>query len=266
MYADLIRDVTRREKLRLALETVVAPARQVDLVGAEQEAGANLQRANVAFDDEDSQELVAAVAGSIAPGASSESAVTLGQGNMFRQRLGVTIAVVDVGKHLPSAAKEQLPFSTPVLFPDRLGLFLSDGARLPSGQYPQPDGGTVTLYPFALVTPRGAAVPFRVHARADYHGRTKYSFVETLAGQELWYARVWLVFQCRFHGSVYNLALVSWLTQRSGAPYGTDKMTFNWTSRFLDCIEVEHFTRTVTIVPTVIRRTAVDAQVLHLLE
>ena len=255
MYADLIRDITRREKIRLALA--------VDLVAGDAEEqrddddDAAQEHATNDDDEEDSG----------ADAAAAEASGTLERDPMpttFRPRLGTTVALREVARLLP--ANPDNPFTHPVHFADRLGVFLSDGEPFPPGQFPQPDGGVISVFPFAdLQSPEPLVTRFRVHARAQFHGQSKYSFVEATSGPDLWYGRVWLLFQCRFRGESYNLALVSWLQSRAGAPFGTRKPTFSWASRFLDCIEVEHLRRVVIVVPSLVSRTKAQGPVLHLL-
>ncbi len=183
-------------------------------------------------------------------------------GGVFRALLGQSTMVQDVWKLLPTL---EVPFSKPVRFSTRLGLFLSDGARLEAGDYPHPDGGFVTVFPFAIAS--DGETSFYVHARPNFHGRRKHSFVEvSAADEEKWYGCVWLLFHCKYRGVDYNLALVSWLTARSGAPFATRKPTFAWTSQHLDCVEVGHISRLATMVQTCIRRTPADANVYHLVD
>lgn len=269
VYADLIRDITRREKIRVALA--------VDLVAGD----AEVQPEDAADDDDqpDSAQQTSAVQeentndddddeeGSGDDAAAAEASGTLERDPMpttFRPRLGTTVALREVARLLP--ANPDNPFTHPVHFADRLGVFLSDGEPFPPGQFPQPDGGVISVFPFAdLQSPEPLVTRFRVHARAQFHGQSKYSFVEATSGPDLWYGRVWLLFQCRFRGESYNLALVSWLQSRAGAPFGTRKPTFSWASRFLDCIEVEHLRRVVIVVPSLVSRTKAQGPVLHLL-
>ena len=178
--------------------------------------------------------------------------------------MGQTIPVSDASRLLPNTP--DVPFTFPVNFRDRLGVFLADGERLPSGQFPQPEDGHVTVFQYADIPARENRPKFRVHARPLFHGRPKYSFVEAQAGAEIWYGRVWLLLQCQFRGSTYDLALVSWLQNRASAPFATRKLTFSWASRFVDCIELGHLLRVVTIAPSCIPRTGAQGQVLHLLK
>ena len=257
---DLIRDITRREKIRLALEVDLAtePA-------AVAPAAASFTQVQLT-QEEDVAEWNAPDAGE--EPARTESDDDVGQAQpptpkAFRAAVAKRVPLDDVAMHLPTDI--DVPFQRPVPFRDRLGVFLADATPHFSGEFPQPDDGTVSLFPVAFVM-KESGVQFRVHARPKFYGKPAYSFVEAAApGGELWYGRVWLLFRCFFNGIAYNLALVSWLTARPGAPFGTNKPTFSWTSRFTDCIEVEHFTRVVTMVPSYVQRRSGE-QVWHLLD
>ena len=224
---DLLRDVGRRERIRLALDALSKTEAPMD-----------------ATRDEDQGD-----------GGDARPA-------MFRADLGATLAARDVARHLPTGP--DMPFDTPVPFHDRLGFFLADAVAHPPGGFPQPDADLVTLFPFADVAMADGGT-FRVHARDSYYGNPAYSFVQAQAGAELWFGRVWLLFTCRFHGTVYNLALVSWLTQRSATPYRVQRPTFSWASRFTDCIEIEHLRSVANLVPSLLKPPRQPAA-FHLLE
>ena len=184
---------------------------------------------------------------------------------VFRDDMGSVVEIKYVYKWISSPQDSANPSSQRKDFADRLGVFLSDGAEMRSGEYPSTDDNSVTIFPVAfLVDDNGNS--FRVHARPTFHGKPKYSFVEARIKEgELWYGKVVLLFECLFQGKLYQLALVSWLTVCSGRKYNTDKKSFTWSSRHMDCVEVAHFVRVVTIVPTFLPRAAGEKQVLHLL-
>ena len=270
VFADLIRDITRREKIRKALavnataaDTLRFAARTDGTLEEEEEE----DDAQSTQDDEGDDGNDDAIAEGTTTTTTTATATTTKRAQMprtFRPALGVTVALAEVQRLLPNTP--DIPFTIPVRFADRLGVFLSDGVPFPTGQFPQPEGGLITVFPFADMEPEDPLLlRFRVHARALFHGVPKYSFVEATAGEELWYGRVWLLFQCRFRDKVYNLALVSWLQLRAGAPFGTQKPTFSWSSPFLDCIEVEHLRRTLIVVPSMLPRARGLGQILHLL-
>ena len=256
---DLIRDITRREKIRLALAD--ADEQQAAVVDDEQQAAVMddaPHAARVVFGVDVAAECQTTDDAASATGPEGDPHET------FRPKVGSLVALDDVACHLPS--DPDVPFARPVPFRDRLGVFLSDSVPHFAGEFPAPDDAKVTVFPVAFVTSVTGS-EFRVHARPTFYGKPAYSFIEaTAGGGELWYGRVWLLFQCHFGGVLYNLALVSWLTARSGAPFGTDRPTFAWTSRFTDCIEVEHLKRVVTMVPTFVQRGRRKEPVWHLLE
>ena len=253
VLSDLLRDVVRREKVQTLLAS-----REASIVTQKKPGYFGDMNEYDSDTDEDFQPPVD-------PVAAVDEAAT-----MFRGTAGTRIAVVDVHLRLPTEPPEplrSLPFASPVPFADRLGVFLADGAELSSGAYPQPDDGTVTVFPVAHIEATPTSMPFRVHARQLFRGKAKYSFMELQAeGGELWYCCVWLLFTCIYNRRSFRVALVSWLSQRSGLPYGTTKPTFSWTSRHLDCVEIGHFTRPVVMVSSGCKRNIKGDQVFHLLE
>lgn len=211
VYADLLRDVSRRDKLRRFL--------------TQDEPG---------VDEDTTSEMDA----SAATDTSEVSA--------FRRHMGRVLRLAEAAGLMPSSS--DVPYAHPVIFADRLGFFLADGAEHASGAFPEPDDHRVTVYPVAFLE-SADGVRFRVHARSQYYGEPRYSFVQSVdqgTGEE-WFGRVWLLFSCVFDHVNYELALVSWLTERASTPFNTTKRTFCWTSRHVDCIEVRHFTRVVAM-------------------
>ena len=261
-YGDLLRDVSRRVRIRHALRSLTDPAAEDEMPAAAAQAH-DLEPAAAAAaaaeeeeeeeedddDDEDGDEIA----------------------NIFRSPSGTVVKVADVARQLPAA--EGRPFTVPVRFCDRLGLLLTNGEKLPSGTYPSVDNGTITVFPVAfLASPSDDLAKnkmFRVHARANFRHKPKYSFVEIISGKEpepLWYAQVWLLFRCKFRGTVQDLALVSYLKVVSAAPYRTTRRTFQWYSTFLDCVDLASIRRTVAMVPSyIIRSRTAAGEVFHLL-
>lgn len=182
---------------------------------------------------------------------------------LARRGLVTVVSVHDAAAYVPHVLKA--PFSLPVPFADRLGLFLADGAVMPTGAYPLPDDGNVSIYPYTSLVGAGG-LSFSIHARDNHYGRARYSFVEMQAGTELWYARVWMLFSCIFRGVWYKLALGTMMKAISRERYNTSRKTFTWNSSHLDCFEVGHVRRTVIMVPSFIRQRAIDPEVFHLLE
>ena len=229
MYADLIRDITRREKIRLALKADVL----IDPV----------------------EEMLKE--------PDAEAADEANPAPFFRQTAAfVQVPVVEAALLLPSG--REFPFSGQVPFRDRLGLFLGDFIRMPAGTYPQPDDETIKVYSFATFPATDEIPSFRVHARNAFHGKPKYSFVEVDDGTRSWFARVWMLFTCTFHGQLYSLALVSHMTPFAG-PHNTMKRTFTWYSSHLDVLELGHIRRLAIMVPSFMPHRARDTDVFHLL-
>ena len=254
---DLVTDVTRREKIRLALEPSPEFTGDADDDAMSSDHADGADGAAVATVAHGSADGVGVPGHEAAAGVADDAV-------MFRGSMGKIVSLADVPHHLPVAA--DLPFSVPVPFRDRLGYFLADAVPHFSGEFPQPDDGAITIFPVAFLTSDGGE-QFRVHARDAFYGKPAYSFVEARGTDNArWFGRVWLLFQCRFRRTLYNIALVSWLTQCSGAPYGTDKRTFTWTSRHVDCIELGHLQRVVTLVPSFMTRGAHRERILHLVE
>ncbi len=253
VLADLLRDVVRREKALVLLSVRKAAE-------AASHEPRYFQDALRDYDSDDDDDFVPPQDN---PSDMDEAA------SMFRVALGKQVALDDVCFHLPTVALDDLqplPFSVPVPFADRLGVFLADGAEMPAGAYPRPDENVVTVFPVAHIEATATSLPFRVHARSAYRGKPKYSFAELRTKDgELWYCCVWLLFECAYLGRTFRVALVSWLSRRSGAPFATNKATFTWTSKHLDCVEVGHFTRTVVMVRSYSKRCGSEA-VFHLLE
>ena len=240
-----MKDLSRRDKLRLALEKL-DPSK--DALQDEDEDECEDQD-NDQEGEEDKE---------------ADDGYEASSSPCFRRRAGQDVQVHDVDSIIPVI--ENAPFSPPVRFPDRLGVFLSDGATLPSGQYPSSDDGKVKTFPVAFLFNDTTGRSFRVHARSLFHGKAKFSFVEVAGPDgEMWYGRVWLLFSCLFRGHRYNLALVSWLDRVSSLPFHTSKPTFRWSTRFLDCIELGNVKRTVTCVPSFITRRAGEPA-FHLLD
>ena len=131
---------------------------------------------------------------------------------------------------------------------DRIGLFLTDNARLAPGTYPPPDGGVVTVFPFAELRSRDRPA-FRLVVKRSHYGRPRFPFVEIDSPGTPWYGRVWLLFSCMYQREPYNLALVSYLQL---APAGRSRMTcrqaYVWSSAHVECVEVALFRRTVVVV------------------
>jgi hypothetical protein len=166
-------------------------------------------------------------------------------------RFGESVALGDVAGHFPreSSVSSKLPFSNPVPFRVRLGVFLGDGAKMPPGAYPTPDDDRVVIYPTMTIATGDGATSVRVHARERYHGKANYSFVEIRSGDELWYARVWLLFTCVFRGATYKLAAVSYLQEVKRRSRTSDRRVFTWFSDHVECLEVDHIHRNVVMVP-----------------
>lgn len=240
VFADLIRDVTRRLKIELALEA--AERRSVELPDLEAGAG-------------DADDTVAPMADD---GVASD---VLGP---FPIAAGVVTLVAEVSDQL-LLTKSSVPFTKPVPFADRLGLFLTDGEAMPPGTYPGPDDGVVVVYPSCKLTPESGPT-VRVHARPDFYGKPAYSFVELIGPDATpWFAQVWLLFSCLGEGEPYDLALVSYLRSISPAPYHTRKATVTWHSRHVDCVEVANIRRVVQLVRTVCEGGGLNSNVFHLL-
>ena len=245
VYADLARDVTRRAKLRNALHLTAQDS------GEEEE--------NDAGDDEDEtgpwEEVV----------NDASTAPTLLQ-PVFPQRLGKIANLATFQLAVP--ADVDAPFRNPLLFKDRLGTFLADGTVLSAGTFPTTDDAQITTFPVCKLQDLTTNTSFRVHARANHYRRAKYSFVEIRAvnddgDEEMWIARVWLLFRCVYRGVVYKLAAISYLQDVSSVPYNTTKRTLTWFSTHVDCVEVAHITRSLTLVPSCVTRP--DQNAYHLL-
>lgn len=289
MYADLIRDVTRREKIRRYLRVLEEPALTTETTAlmemgrSEPAPTSSAAAADAAAawhassreeddpgsdgDDQDGDDEGDMDDDDIAhdeemtPGADVPAKDPLAV--LARRGLVIVVSVHAASVHIPHVLNA--PFSLPVPFADRLGLFLADGAVLPPGTYPLPDDGNVSIYPYTSLVDRNGKA-FCVHARDDHYGKARYSFVELQAGAERWYVRVWMLFSCVFRGTWYKLAFVSMMKAVSRERYNTTRRTFVWNSTHLDCVEVGHILRTVIMVPSFLRRRAIDPEVFHLLE
>ena len=309
VYADLLRDITRRQKIRRYLRTWGMLANSTLGAGHQQilSEQVDVTSAAAAAAPADDGEAVAAASRGGGGGAGSGAAAAVAMIGIddhdvddvddddnddddnddnddddnrprsdlrmeqavrdktmaWVDKLSEVVPLAEVATHLPCSTN--LPFTIPVPFADRLGLFLADGAALPQGSYPAPDDGQVVVFPFAaLVGPAGE--PVRVHARNSHYGKSKYSFVELQAGAERWYARVWILFHCVFRGATYKLAMASVMKRLPRKQYNTQRRTFTWNSSHLECFELGHILRTVVMVPSYIRRRALDPEVFHLLE
>ncbi len=222
VYADLVRDVTRRGKLQLFLESRSTSIR----VEAKKRKRAE----------------------PVPQGISLENAAAL----------------------FPTGSRH--PFAVPVPLADRLGVFLSDHTVMRSGEFPQPDNLEVFVTPF-VSTETADGTPFRVHARTNFYGAPRYSFVEIEAGKERWYGQVWMLFSCHYRGTKYHLAACSVLTTVKRQDYNTTRRTFQWYSKHIECIEVGHILRKVVMVKSFMKGKAtpmkgnlpVNADVFHLL-
>ena len=191
---------------------------------------------------------------------------------IFPSRFGSIINIDDVSSHLRIALESQkVPFSFPLPFRDRLGLFLGEYEPHFRGQFPQPDVDSITVYPFCALPKDAQGDAFRFHARGSFHGHPKFSFFEAEGEDgESWFGQLWLLFQCQFQSVTLDLALVSWLKDVPSVLYSTRKRSFTWNSLFADCVEVAHFIRPVTMLPSFVQRSkhtaTVAATVYHLMD
>lgn len=262
---DLLRDITRREKIR----NVLGDQWTVEQLLETQDDGDGLDDKGVAAadgsaaeaqglldDDPESEEEEGGEGEEVEESAAVAQIEGVGKPEM--------VLVSQVTVLLPSGP--EIPFPTSLKFHDRLGVFLSDGAQMQSGTYPTPDDGQIAIYSsFRIPSERS----FRVHARPSFHGRPRYDWVQVNPNppsDELWFARVWLLFSCTFQGKQYGMAMLSWLKSVSSEPYHTRRPTFVWASRFPNCIELGNLIRTVTMLPSFVKRGASREEAFHLLD
>ena len=159
-------------------------------------------------------------------------------------------AIGDVDAMLPTARMLPLLHLRKFAFADRLGWFLTEGAAMPSGAYPRPDGDVIISFKrMQVASAHGHNVPF-VRADPHYHGRPAYSFVsiEAGAGDGQWFAQVLFLFTARFRGEKLALALVVYLEEIVGRRACPNKRTFRWYSRFPDCVSASKISGVVRMI------------------
>ena len=226
VYADLLRDISRREKIRRHLQLDVHPTLTAPAPPLLDDAAA----------DEDL------------------TAATLS--NPFSaSRGGIACAPDEIVGQLPATFPMPFPRHR-VRFADRLGVFLTDGERRVSGDYPPPDDGVVTLFSVAtLIGSNGK--PFRLRVKHIHYGKPRFPFVEIATPGTPWYGRVWLMFSCKYHGVTYNLALISYLTLAGTRRGNTTKQGYVWSSPHPECVELNLVRREITMVSSFVNLRAV---------
>ncbi|MCG3771087.1 MAG: hypothetical protein JW384_02267 [Nitrosomonadaceae bacterium] len=174
-------------------------------------------------------------------------------GLAHKRRAREMCSMDEAHEFLPSRGEEatlHLPRRTWTLR-ERLGVFLSDGARLPVRDYPAPDGGGVVIphVRARLAVAAGAHGNFLVHSSRSFHGKPAFSWVEVNADGTLWYGRVLALLTLTYKRQTFEVALIMLLRQLTARenPYPASK-AYTWWSPFPDVFTMDKLRRVVTIV------------------